>query len=55
MEDQISETDTSGLREDVNVIAFKEVVKKGESLQIGNIFFFLIGKTSLISFCEFAC
>nr|UTI67604.1 long chain acyl-CoA synthetase [Kerria lacca] len=36
MEDQISETDTSGLREDVNVIAFKEVVKKGESLQIEN-------------------
>lgn len=35
MEDQLSETDTSGLREDVNVIAFKEVIKKGESLKIG--------------------
>lgn len=35
MEDQLSETDTSGLRDDVNIIAFKEVVKKGEALQIG--------------------
>ncbi|XP_065199736.1 fatty acid CoA ligase Acsl3 [Planococcus citri] len=36
MEDQLSETDTTGLREDVNVIAFKEVIKKGESLKIEN-------------------
>ncbi|KAK7602450.1 hypothetical protein V9T40_008039 [Parthenolecanium corni] len=36
MEDQLSETDTSGLRDDVNIIAFKEVVKKGEALQIDN-------------------
>ncbi len=35
MEDQLSETDSSGLREDVNIIAFKEVLKKGEAMQIG--------------------
>lgn len=39
MEDQLSETDTSGLRDDVNIIAFKEVVKKGEALQIGILIF----------------
>lgn len=39
IEDQLSETDTSGLRDDVNVIAFKEVVKKGEALQIGTFIF----------------
>lgn len=34
MEDQLSETDTTGLREDVNIVPFKEVIKKGESLQL---------------------
>lgn len=37
MEDQLSETNTSGMREDVNVIAFKEVIKKGASLTIGRL------------------
>lgn len=35
IEDQLSVTDTSGLREDVKVYAFNEVVKKGENLNIG--------------------
>ena len=35
MEDQLAVTDTSGLRDDVEVYAFKEVVKKGEPLNIG--------------------
>lgn len=37
MEDQLSETDTTGLREDVNIVAFKEVIRKGESLKIGKL------------------
>lgn len=35
MEDQLSETNTDGLGEDVNIISFNEVVKKGKSLNIG--------------------
>lgn len=36
MEDQLSETNTDGLGEDVNIISFNEVVKKGKSLNIEN-------------------
>ena len=35
MEDQLSATDTSGLPDDVKVHAFQDVVKKGETLNIG--------------------
>ena len=45
MEDQLSVTDTSGV--DAEVYAFKEVVKKGEALNIGENGFLLTGSKRL--------
>lgn len=42
MEDQLSTTDTSGLRDDVKVYAFNEVVKKGETLNIGKWLYYFV-------------